>query len=338
MTDATLTPAGGSGRTMQAIVRERYGSPEVLRLEDVELPSIGDEEVLVRVRAAGLDRGVWHIMAGLPYLIRGAGYGLRKPKTAGLGSELAGVVEAAGVNVTELRPGEAVFGTCSAAFAEYASARPDQLARMPANLTFEQAAAVPVSAVTALQALRYRGHVRSGQRVLIIGASGGVGTFAVQIAKTLGANVTGVCSTQKLELVRSIGADHVIDYTRADITDDDQRYDLVLDIGGNRPLSQLRRALTRDGTLVIVGGEGGGRWTGGIHRQLGAMVVSLFVRQRLGTFIAKPNTTDLDALRALIEAGSLTPAIDRVITLDQVPDAIRDLASGHVRGKIVIAT
>jgi NADPH:quinone reductase-like Zn-dependent oxidoreductase len=338
MTDATPTPAGGSGRTMQAIVRERYGSPEVLRLEDVELPSIGDEEVLVRVRAAGLDRGVWHIMAGLPYLIRLAGYGRRRPKTAGLGSELAGVVEAVGANVTQLRPGEAVFGTCSASFAEYAAARPDKLARMPANLSFEQAAAVPVSAVTALQALRYRGHVRSGQRVLIIGASGGVGTFAVQIAKTLGANVTGVCSTQKLELVRSIGADHVIDYTRADITDDDQRYDLVLDIGGNRPLSQLRRALTRDGTLVIVGGEGGGRWTGGIHRQLGAMVVSLFVRQRLGTFIAKPNTTDLDALRALIEAGSLTPAIDRVITLEQVPDAIRDLASGHVRGKVVIAT
>jgi NADPH:quinone reductase-like Zn-dependent oxidoreductase len=323
---------------MKAIVRDRYGSADVLHVGDVELPQVGEEEVLVRVRAAGLDRGVWHIMTGLPYLIRSAGYGLRTPKTAGLGSELAGVVEAAGANVTQLRPGEAVFGTCSASFAEYAAARPDKLARMPANLSFEQAAAVPVSAVTALQALRYRGHVRSGQRVLIIGASGGVGTFAVQIAKTLGANVTGVCSTQKLELVRSIGADHVIDYTRADITDDDQRYDLVLDIGGNRPLSQLRRALTRDGTLVIVGGEGGDRWTGGIHRQLGAMVVSLFVRQRLGTFIAKPNTTHLDTLRALIEAGSLTPAIDRVITLDQVPDAIRDLASGHVRGKIVIAT
>jgi NADPH:quinone reductase-like Zn-dependent oxidoreductase len=334
--DATLS--GARGRTMKAIVRDRYGPADVLQLRDVELPQVGDDELLVRVRAAGLDRGVWHIMAGLPYLIRLAGYGLRTPKTAGLGSELAGVVEAAGANVTQLQPGEAVFGTCSASFAEYAAARPDKLARMPANLPFEQAAAVPVSATTALQALRDRGRVQSGQRVLVIGASGGVGTFAVQIAKAFGAHVTGVCSTHKVDLVRSLGADHVIDYTRADITDDGQRYDLVLDIGGNRPLSRLRRVLTRDGTLVIVGGENGGRWTGGIHRQLGAMVLSLFVRQRLGTFIAKPNTTDLDALRALIETGAVTPAIDTVITLDQVPDAIRDLASGHVRGKIVIAT
>ena len=238
--EATETP----GRTMKAIVRDRYGSADVLHLRDVEVPRVGDEEVLIRVRAAGLDRGAWHIMAGLPYLIRIAGFGLRRPKTAGLGSEVAGVVEAVGSKVTGLRTGEAVFGTCSASFAEYASARPDQLARMPANLSFEQAAAVPVSAVTALQALRDRGRVQSGQRVLIIGASGGVGTFAVQIAKTLGANVTGVASTQKVDLVRSLGADRVIDYTRADITDDGRRYDLVLDIGGNRPLSQLRRVLT----------------------------------------------------------------------------------------------
>jgi NADPH:quinone reductase-like Zn-dependent oxidoreductase len=336
--DAASTLSGARGRTMRAIVRDRYGSADVLRLTDVELPEVGDDDVLVRVRAAGLDRGAWHIMAGLPYLIRGAGYGLRRPKTAGLGSELAGVVEAVGANVTQLRPGEAVFGTCSASFAEYASARPDRLARMPANLSFEQAAAVPVSAVTALQALRDRGRVQSGHRVLVIGASGGVGTFAVQIAKALGAHVTGVSSPNKLDLVRSLGADRVIDYTNADITDDGQRYELVLDIGGNRPLSQLRRVLTGDGTLVIVGGEGGGRWTGGIHRQLGAMLVSLVVRQRLGTLIAKPNSTDLDALRALIEAGSVTPAIDRVVALDQVPDAIRDLTGGDVRGKISIAT
>jgi NADPH:quinone reductase-like Zn-dependent oxidoreductase len=335
------TPAAHSrptGRTMKAIVRDRYGDADVLSVSDVELPRVGDEEVLVRVRAAGLDRGAWHIMAGLPYLIRLAGYGLRRPKTAGLGSELAGVVETVGANVKELRPGEPVFGTSRASFAEYTSARPDTLARMPANLTFEQAAAVPISAVTALQALRDGGNVQAGQRVLIIGASGGVGTFAVQLAKTFGAHVTGVSSTPKLELVRSLGADHVIDYTQAAISDADERYDLVLDIGGNRSLSQLRRVLTRDGTLVIVGGEGGDRWTGGIHRQLGAMVVSPFVRQRLGTFIAKPNSTDLDALRALIEAGSVAPAIDRVITLDQIPDAIRDLTGGHVRGKIVIAT
>jgi NADPH:quinone reductase-like Zn-dependent oxidoreductase len=325
-------------RTMKAIVRERYGSADVLRVTDVERPDVGGEEVLVRVRAAGLDRGVWHIMAGLPYLIRVVGYGLRRPKTAGLGSELAGVVEAVGANVTQFRPGEAVFGTCSASFAAYAAARQAKLARMPANLTFEQAAAVPVSGVTALQALRDRGRVQAGQSVLVIGASGGVGTFAVQIAKALGANVTGVCSASKVDLVRSLGAEHVIDYTRADITDDGRRYDLVLDIGGNRPLSQLRRVLTHDGTLVIVGGEGGGRWTGGIHRQLGATVMSLFVRQRLGTFVTKENGADLDALRALIEAGAVKPAIDKVVALDDVPDAIRDLAGGRVRGKIVIVT
>jgi NADPH:quinone reductase-like Zn-dependent oxidoreductase len=323
---------------MKAIVRDRYGSADVLRLSEVEVPDVGDEDVLVRVRAAGLDRGVWHIMAGMPYLIRIAGYGLRRPKVAGLGSELAGVVEAVGAKVTSLAPGEAVFGTCSASFAEYASTEPDKLARMPASLSFEQAAAVPVSAITALQALRDHGRVRAGQRVLVIGASGGVGTFAVQIAKALGADVTGVASTQKLDLVRSLGADRVIDYTQTDVTDDGRRYDVVLDIGGNRPLSRLRRLLTGAGTLVIVGGEGGDRWTGGIHRQLGAMVLSLFVRQRLGTFIAKPNSRDLDALRELIEAGSVTPAVDRVIALDQVPDAIRDLAGGRVHGKVVIAT
>jgi NADPH:quinone reductase-like Zn-dependent oxidoreductase/nucleoside-diphosphate-sugar epimerase len=342
MTDTTTTAAaaatlsGARGPTMRAIVRDRYGAADVLRVEQVDRPTITDDQVLVRVHAAGLERGAWHIMAGLPYLIRVAGYGLRTPRNAGLGSELAGVVEAVGASVTQLRPGEAVFGTCGASFAEYAAARPDKLSRMPANLSFEQAAAVPVSAVTALQALRERGRVRAGQRVLIIGASGGVGTFAVQIAKALGAHVTGVAGTTKLDLVRSLGADHVIDYTRADVTDDGQRYELILDIGGNRPLTRLRRALTRDGTLVIVGGEGGGRWTGGIHRQLGATVLSLFVRQRLGTFIAKPNSTDLDALRALIEAGSVTPAIDRVIALQQVPDAMRDLTDGHVRGKLIM--
>ena len=323
---------------MKAIVRDRYGSVDVLRLSEVEVPDVGDEEVLVRVRAAGLDRGVWHVMAGLPYLLRGAGYGLRRPKVAGLGSELAGVVEAVGAKVTGLAPGEAVFGTCSASFAEYASTEPDKLARMPANLSFEQAAAVPISAVTALQALRDHGRVKAGQQVLVIGASGGVGSFAVQIAKALGANVTGVSSTQKLDLVRSLGADHVIDYTHTDITDDGKRYDVVLDIGGNRPLSRLRRILTGAGTLVIVGGEGGGRWTGGIHRQLGAMMLSLFVRHRLRTFIAKPNARDLAALRVMIEAGSVTPAVDRVIALEQVPAAIRDLNRGRVYGKIVIAT
>src|SRR3954447_13791677 len=318
---------------MKAIVRDRYGPPDVLRLSEVEMPDVGDEQVLVRVRAAGLDRGAWHIMAGLPYLLRAAGYGLRRPKVAGLGSELAGVVEAVGAKVTGLEPGEAVFGACRASFAEYASTEPDKLARMPANLSFEQAAAVPISAVTALQALRDHGRVKAGQQVLVIGASGGVGTFAVQIAKTLGATVTGVSSTQKLDLVRSLGADDVLDYTHTDISDDGKRYDVVLDIGGNRPLSQLRRVLTSDGTLVIVGGEGGGRWTGGIHRQLGAMVLSVFARQRLGTFVTKTNRADLDTLREMIETGTVRPTIDRVTGLYGVPDAIRDLVSGHIQGK-----
>jgi len=218
---------------------------------------------------------------------------------------------------------------------EYVCVPERVLATMPARLSFEQAAAVPQAGVLALQGLSYRGAM--GEEVLLNGAGGGVGTFAVQIAKDLGAHVTAVASTQKLDLVRSLGADQVIDYTTTDIADDGGRYDLVLDIGGNRPLSRLRRVLTSDGVLVIVGGEGGGRWTGGIQRQLGAMVLSLFVRQRLGTFIAKPNSTDLDALRALIEAGSVTPAVDRVITLEEIPDAIRDLAHGHVRGKVVMA-
>lgn len=323
-------------RTMRAVVRDRYGAGDVLELRTVEVPEVADDEVLVRVRAAGLDRGAWHIMAGLPYLIRLAGYGLRAPKTAGLGSELAGVVETVGAKVSALEPGDAVYGTSHAAFAEYATARVDTLALMPANLTLEQAAAVPVSGVTALQALRDHGRLKARQHVLVIGASGGVGTYAVQIAKALEATVTGVCSTAKLDLIRSLGADRVIDYTQARITDDGRRYELVLDIGGNRPLSELRRVLTRNGTLVIVGGEAGGAWTGGIHRQLGAMVLSPLVRQRLGTFVAKPNRRDLNSLRGLIETGAVTPAIDRVIGLDSVADAMRDLSAGGVRGKIVV--
>jgi len=335
----TSTPAGV---TMKAIVRDRYGSADVLELEDVAVPGAGDGEVLLRVHAAGLDRGAWHNMAGQPYLIRISGNGLRRPKNAGLGLDVAGVVEAVGANVTGLEPGDAVFGTCgpfskAASFAEYALARPDRLARMPGTLSFEQAAAVPVSALTALQALRDHGRVQAGQRVLVIGASGGVGTFAVQIAKAYGAHVTGVCGTSKIDLVRSIGADRVIDYAHADITDDGEQYDLVLDIGGNRPLSQLRRVLTPTGTLVFVGGEGGGRWTGGLGRQLRAIVTSPFARQRLKTFIANENSAGLDVLRPLLETGAVTPVIDKVVALHEVPDAIRDLAAGRVRGKIVIA-
>jgi len=337
------TSATAPGRTMKAIVRDRYGAADVLELRDVEVPRAGEGEVLVRVRAAGLDRGAWHIMAGMPYLMRLAGFGVRAPKHPGLGSDVAGVIEEVGAGVSALHAGDAVFGTCgpssrAASFAEYAVARPDRLARMPENLTFEQAAAVPVSAQTALQALRDKGRVRAGQSVLVIGASGGVGTFAVQIAKALGTHVTGVCSTGKVDLVRSLGAEHVIDYTRAEITDDGRRYDLILDIAGNRPLRLLRRALTSDGTLVFVGGEDGDRWTGGLGRQARAMALSPFVGQRLGTpwFVASENSTDLDELRRMIEAGEVTPVISSVVQLADVPDAIRDLAAGRVHGKVVI--
>jgi NADPH:quinone reductase-like Zn-dependent oxidoreductase len=325
---------------MKAVVRDRYGSADVLAVRDVAVPQAGDNGVLVRVRAAGLDRGAWHIMTGQPYLMRIAGFGVRRPKTAGLGSEMAGVVEAVGAKVTAFEPGQPVFGTCRVSFAEYVVARPDRLASMPSNLSFEQAAAVPISGLTALQALRDSGRVRSGERVLVIGASGGVGTFAVQIAKARGANVTGVCSTAKVDMVRSIGADDVIDYTQADVTADGRRFDVILDIGGNRRLSVLRRVLTRDGTLVFVGGEGGDRWTGGLDRQLRAMALSPFVSQRLGTpwFISKENSADLDALRVLIEAGEVKPVIDRIVGLEQVPLAIDDLARGRVRGKIAITT
>lgn len=247
---------------MKAIVQDMYGSPDVLQLREIDTPVAGEDEVLVRVHAAGVDQGVWHLMAGLPYLMRIAGFGLRAPKNPVRGYDVAGRVEAVGKNVTRFQSGEEVFGTCRGSFAEYACARADRLAPKPSNLTFEQAAAVPISGYAALQAVRDQGKVRPGQRVLIIGAGGGVGTFAVQLAKAFGAEVTGVCSTTKVELVRSIGADRVIDYTREDFADGRSRYDVILDIAGNRSLSHLRRALAPEGTLVIVGGEGGGRWLG----------------------------------------------------------------------------
>jgi NADPH:quinone reductase-like Zn-dependent oxidoreductase len=321
---------------MKAIVQDTYGSPDVLQLREIDKPAVGDDEVLVRVRAAGVDQGVWHMMAGLPYLIRIAGFGLRVPKNPVRGYDVAGRVEAVGENVTRFQPGDEVFGTCNGSFAEYASARVDRLARKPTSLTFEQAAAVPISGYAALQAVRDQGKVRPGQRVLIIGAGGGVGTFAVQLAKAFGAEVTGVASTAKTELVRSIGADHVIDYTREDFADGRNRYDVILDIAGNRSLSHLRRALAPEGTLVIVGGEGGGKWLGGIDRQLRAHVLSPFVGQKLGTWISKERKEDLEALRELLEAGKLTPVVDRTFPLSEVPDAIRYLREGRARGKVVV--
>ena len=320
---------------MKAIVQDEYGSPNVLQLRDIDKPDTGDDEVLVRVHAAGVDRGVWHVMTGLPYPIRLAGYGLRAPKNPIPGMDVAGVVEAVGKNVTRFQPGDEVFGIGKGTFAEYARALEDKLAPKPANLTFEQAAVVAISGLPALQGLRDHGRVEPGQEVLIIGASGGVGTYAVQIAKAFDAHVTSVCSTTKVDMVRSIGADHVIDYTREDFAEGDKRYDLILDIGGNSSLSRLRRALTPKGTLVIVGGEGGGRWLGGNDRQLRALMLSPFVGQKLRTFISKENHEDMIVLKELIESGKVTPVIDRTYPLSEAPEAIRYLEEGHAQGKVV---
>jgi NADPH:quinone reductase-like Zn-dependent oxidoreductase len=330
-------PARDQEEPMYAVVQDTYGSPDVLELREIDKPVVGDDEVLVQVRAAGVDPGVWHLMTGLPYLVRVMGYGLRTPKVGIRGQDVAGRVEAVGTNVTRFRPGEEVFGIGDGSFAEYVCARPDKLAPKPANLTFEQAAAVPISGLTALQALRDKGGVQPGQTVLIIGAAGGVGSFAVQLAKMFGAKVTGVCSTTKLELVRSIGAEEVIDYTREDFTEGARHWELIVDTAGRRSLAQLRRALTRRGTLVIVGGEGGGRWLGGFDRLiLRAPILSAFVRQRLRPLISKERSADLLVLKELIEAGKLTPVIDRTYPLREAPEAIRYLAEGHARGKVVI--
>lgn len=322
--------------TMQAIVRDAYGSTDVLRLAEITKPVPGEREVLVRVRAAGVDQGVWHVMTGTPYAMRVAGFGLRAPKNPLLGYDLAGVVEAVGANAGAFKPGDEVFGTCRGSFAEYAVARADRLAIKPANVSFEQAAATPISGYAALQAVREQGKVEAGQRVLVIGAGGGVGTFAVQIAKADGAEVTGVAGTAKTELVRSIGADHVIDYRKEDFAERGIRYDVILDIAGNRPLSQLRRSLTPNGTLVIVGAENAGNWIG-MRRQLQAASLSPFVSQKLGFFISKEDGTYLEDLRTSLETGAITPIVDRTFPLDDVPEAISYLRDGQARGKVVIA-
>lgn len=323
--------------TMQAIVQDAYGeADDVLRLEQVDRPAIGDSEVLLRVHAAGVDRGVWHLMTGLPYPVRLAGYGMRVPKSRVRGREVAGRVEALGKDVTAFQVGDEVFGIAEGAFAEYACAQPGKLAHRPEYLTAIEAAAVSVSALTALQAVRDHGQVQAGQKVLVIGASGGVGTFAVQIAKAYGAEVTGVCSTTKVDLVESIGADHVIDYSRADIADGSHRYDVILDTGGNRPLRQLRDALSPRGSLVIVGGETGGRWLGGFDRGLRAPVLSRLVRQQLAALLCSENAADLFVLAGLIESGKVTPVIDRTFPLSQTAAAIGYMQAGHARGKVVI--
>jgi NADPH:quinone reductase-like Zn-dependent oxidoreductase len=321
---------------MRAIVQDTYGSADVLHLAQVDRPAVADTEVLVRVQAAGLRRGTWHLMTGRPYLMRVLGFGFRRPKSQVIAGDVAGVVVAVGSAVTRFAVGDEVFGISKGAFAEYAVALEDKLSRKPANCSFEQAAAVPVSALTAIQALRDAGRVEAGQQVLIIGASGGVGSYAVQLAKAFGAEVTGVCGTANVALVRSLGADHVIDYTRDDFADGGHHYDLILDIAGNPTLSRLRRALTPTGTAVIVGGEEGGNLTGGMNRQLGAAILTRFVGQRLTGVICKENSQDLDVLADLIASGSLTPSIDRTYPLDRVPEAMRDFEAGQVRGRVAI--
>jgi len=330
--DSTMTQSN----TMKAIVQETYGSADMLHFAEVALPTVASDEILVRVRAAGLDRGTWHLMAGLPYVIR-LGYGFRGPKNPIGGLDVAGTVEAVGEEVTRFEIGDEVFGIARGSFAEFAAAKEAKLTHKPASLTFEQAAAVPVSGLTAMQGLRDVAGVEPGQHVLIIGASGGVGTYAVQLAKAFGAEVTGVCSSAKSDMVRSIGADHVIDYTTEDFADGSQRYEVILDIGGNSSLKKLRSALTESGTLVIVGGEEGGKWIAGVDRQLRALALSPFIGQRLTTFMSKETHVDLERLAQIIDAGDLTPVVDRTYSLDEVPDAMRHLVAGDAKGKIVIS-
>jgi NADPH:quinone reductase-like Zn-dependent oxidoreductase len=323
---------------VKAIVYRQYGSPDVLHLEEIAKPSPADNEVLIKVRAAAVNPYDWHFMRGLPYLVRIIA-GLREPKVTRLGFDVAGEVEAVGKNVTQFKPGDVVFGACAGAhagaFAEYACAPESALATKPANVTFEQAAAVPLAAFTALQGLRDKGHIQPGQKVLVNGAAGGVGSFAVQIARSFGAEVTGVCSTRNVEMVRSIGADRVIDYTREDFTRSDQRYDLFLDTIGNHSLTACRRVLNPNGILVMAGGKSG-RWKVGLLRGLRAKVLSGLSSRKLVGLFTKGSKEDLTFLRGLLEAGKITPVIDRSYKLNEVPEAIRYLEDGHARGKVLI--
>ena len=326
-----IRPAGGK---MRAIVQDQYGETDVLRLEEIDKPQIGHNEVLVRIRAAGVHIGDWHVMAGLPYLLRVVGFGFRAPKVRVRGIDLAGTVEAVGQNVTRFQVGNDVFGTCEGAFADYAATPEDNLARKPANLTYEQAAAVPTSALAALQALRDAGGIKAGQQVLLVGASGGVGQYAVQIAKSFGAEVTGVCSTAKVDMVRSLGADHVIDYSQEDFTQSGQQYDLILVMGGNQSLSQLKQVLRPGGTLVPVGTEAGNRWVGG-KAWIQAMLLSR-LKRHLRPLTTQPNQADLQFVTELLEAGKIRPVIDKTFPLSEAPEAIRYLTAGHAGGKIII--
>jgi NADPH:quinone reductase-like Zn-dependent oxidoreductase len=320
---------------VKAAVYHRFGSPDVLELQDIAQPAVGDDGVLVRVRASSVNPAEWYAVTGRPYIARPA-MGLRRPKQTVPGADFAGTVAAVGSAVTDLRPGEEVFGgTSSGAFAEYVSVRQTVVAK-PANLSFEQAAAVPTAAVTALQGLRDDGRLQPGQTVLINGASGGVGSFAVQLAKALGAEVTGVCSTHNLDLVRSLGADHVVDYTREDFTRSGRRYDLLLDVAGSRPWSECKRVVGRDATLVLVGGPKTNPWLGPLGHVVGVRLASLRASQKVGFFVATFTREDFLVLAELLEAGKVTPVIDRQYELAEVPAALSYLGEGHAPAKVVI--
>jgi NADPH:quinone reductase-like Zn-dependent oxidoreductase len=320
---------------MRAIVQDSYGSADELRTAQIDRPEIAENEVLLRVRAAGLDRGTWHLMTGKPYLMRLIGFGFRRPKNRIPGIDVAGTVVAIGSAVTRFAVGDEVFGMSRGSFAEYAAASEDKLAHKPVDVSFEHAAVISISGGTALQALE-AGRLQAGQRVLVIGASGGVGSFAVQLAKAAGAEVTGVCSTDKLDLVTGLGADQVVDYTREDFADGRHHYDLIIDIAGNSSLTRLRRALTPTGTAVIVGGESKGNLTGGIERQLRAVLLTPFIGQRLVGLASNERGSHSEVLAGHVTAGTVTPSIDRTYPLDQVPAAMRHLEAGTVKGKIAI--
>jgi NADPH:quinone reductase-like Zn-dependent oxidoreductase len=331
----TTTRAAALAEPMQALLQRGYGGPEVLRTGEIAMPTAGEGEVLVKVHAAGIDRGTWHLMTGRPYLMRVMGFGFRAPKQPVAGLDLAGTVVALGAGVTKLRVGDRVFGIGRGSMAEYTCAREDKLAVIPNGASFEDAAVLGVSGITALQAIDAGGLV-AGERVLVIGASGGVGTFAVQIARANGAVVTGVCSTAKVEMVRSLGAHDVIDYRTQDFTSGTTKYDLVIDVGGNTPLSRLRRTLTDTGRLVFVGGENGGDWTAGFGRVLFAMLLGMFVKQRFVMLASKEHSSYLERVAALFAAGELRAVIDRRIRLEDVPAALVELEAGRVAGKIVV--
>lgn len=322
--------------TMRAIVQREYGSAETLEMTETGIPTVAADEVLIEVHAAGVDRGVWHLMMGMPYLIRGMGYGFARPKTPIPGFDVSGRVVAVGADVTRFAVNDEVFGIATGAFAEYAAAKESKLVHKPANLSHAQAGVAAISGITALQALVDVAKVQAGQRVLVIGASGGVGTYAVQIASALGADVTGVASGSKLEMVRALGANRVIDYATTDYLDGSARYDVIVDIGGLNPLRRLRQAMTHDGTLVIVGGEGGGRFTGGIGRQLRAVLLSPFIRQRLTMFISSESHTHIERLAEFLSDGRVKPAVGRSYSLEHAAAAIADLEAGEASGKSVI--